>query len=162
MAKHPPMAPTALRLEGCLLNSLAGGRVRNNLDSTTKGFTVIGLTAELVAAKAVSEVPKAGADSALIRSSHGAFYVGLKVDWHMLQKQFHQGKKETFSIKYITKEKINTDPKFLMLTLLSQALFPALAHSKDSPQFTLDQLHLLPVVTNSLQHFHPSLNFLGN
>lgn len=46
-----------------------------------------------------------------------------------------------------------------MLTLLSQALFPALAHSKTSPQFTLDQLHLLPVVTNSLQHFHPLPEF---
>ena len=78
MAKHSPMSPTTLHLEGCLLNSLTGGRVRNNLDGTTKGFTVIGLTAELVAAKGISEVPKARADSAFIR--YGSFYVGLKMD----------------------------------------------------------------------------------
>lgn len=54
--------------------------MRNNLDSTTKGFTVIGLTAELGAAKGIAEVPKAPAGSALIRYSHGAFYVGLKMD----------------------------------------------------------------------------------
>lgn len=80
VAKHPPMSPTTLHLEGCLLNSLTGGRVRNNLDGTTKGFTVIVLTAELVAAKRVSEVPKARADSALIRYSRGSFYVGLRMD----------------------------------------------------------------------------------